>query len=78
MLTTSIVRKGKPDELANVLAMLDTESFGWQERAILTGLSIQGSNRKTKPIQLTSAPKVLTRTNGKIESSRLQALETHV
>ena len=74
MLTTSIVRKGDPDEITRLLAMLD-DSFGWQEKAILTAMSIQGSNRKMKPIQLTSAPEVLTRTNSKIEPSRLRALE---
>jgi mono/diheme cytochrome c family protein/glucose/arabinose dehydrogenase len=76
MLTTSIVRNGDAAELTNLLAMLDTETFGWQEKAILTGMSIQGSHRKIKPVVLESAPKVFTRKNNKIEPSRLQALAT--
>lgn len=75
MLTTSIVRKGNPSELTSLLTMLDKESFGWQERAILTAMSIQGSNSKLKPIRLTSVPNVIAKPNSKIESSRLNALK---
>jgi len=76
MLATSIVRKGNPGELTKLLTMLDTDSFGWQEKAILTGMSIQGSNRKMKPVPLKTAPKLLTRSDKNIEPSRLKVLAT--
>ncbi len=76
MLTTSLIRRRNPTELAALLAKLDKAKapFGWQEKAILTGLSIGGSNGKTKPIQLASAPAILTRPNNPIEPARLQSL----
>ena len=38
----------------------DKDSFGWKEKAVLTGISIQGKNTKIKPIRLRSAPAILT------------------
>ncbi|GAB3253707.1 hypothetical protein GCM10027347_13650 [Larkinella harenae] len=73
MLTTSIVRKRNPAELTALLTLLDKESMGWQEKAVLTSLSIQGSTTK-KPIQLTVAPAILTRANPGIEAFRLASL----
>lgn len=73
MLTTSIARKRNPTELAALLATLDKESLGWQEKAVLTSLSIQGSTTK-KPIQLAAAPAILTRANSGIEPFRLASL----
>lgn len=76
MLAASIVRKGNPTELASLLSMLDVDkqSLGWQEKAVLTGLSIQGSYGKIKPIRLASAPGILTKSTVEIEPSRLKAL----
>ena len=60
MLTTAIVKKSAPQELAALLAMLppDKNTMGWKERAVLTGISIQGKN-KMKPIRLAAEPKIL-------------------
>jgi len=76
MLITSIVRKRSTAELTALLSMLDVAkgSFGWQEKTILTAMAIQGGNLKMKPVQLASAPGIFTRSDVKIESSRLQAL----
>lgn len=76
MLTTSIIRKGNSAELTSLLSMLDANknSFGWKEKAVLTGISIQGKNAKMKAIRLASAPGILTRKDIKNDSSRLQAL----
>jgi glucose/arabinose dehydrogenase/cytochrome c553 len=73
MLTTSIVRKRNPAELTALLTMLDKESLGWQEKAVLTSLAIQGSTTK-KPIKLAAAPRLLARSDTKIEPSRLADL----
>ncbi|WP_421829133.1 DUF7133 domain-containing protein [Larkinella sp.] len=73
MLTTSIVRKRNPTELADLLNQLDKESLGWQEKAVLTSLSIQGNTTK-KPIRLETAPTLLTHSNTKIEPFRLDGL----
>lgn len=76
MLTTCLVRKRDPAELTALLALLDGNkaSVGWREKAVLTGLSIGGNNAKLKPIRLASAPGILSRANGKMDPSRLQAL----
>ena len=62
MLTTSIVRKRNSAEVASLLSMLNEnkDSFGWKERAVLTGISIQSKNARTKAIPLQSAPPILT------------------
>ncbi|MEO6648086.1 MAG: c-type cytochrome [Chitinophagaceae bacterium] len=76
MLTTSIVRKRDPMELSSLLSMLDVkDSFGWKERAVITGISIQGKNTKMKPVRLASAPQILVRPDIKNEQSRLLTLE---
>ena len=61
MITTSVVRNRNASELASLLSMLDVtkSSFGWKEKAVLTGISIQGKN-KIKPIRLKTAPRILT------------------
>ncbi len=75
MLTTSIVRKKDPAELTSLLSMLDVkDSFGWKEKVVLTGISIQGRNAKMKPVRLPSAPRVLTRPDIKNEHPQLHAL----
>ncbi|MEQ9439616.1 MAG: c-type cytochrome [Cyclobacteriaceae bacterium] len=75
MLTTSIVRKRDPKEMKAMLAMLDVDknSFGWRENAVLTAMTIQGAPG-TKPIQLDSAPAILTQTKGNIDAPQLNAL----
>jgi len=78
MLTTSIVRKRDPAELESLLSILSADNdsiLDWQEKTIITGLSIQGKNRTMKPIRLTSAPGILTRSDIKIDPSHLQTLE---
>jgi mono/diheme cytochrome c family protein/glucose/arabinose dehydrogenase len=60
MLTTAIVKKRDPQELTALLAMLpaDKNAMGWKERAVLTGIAIQGKN-KMKPLRLAVEPKIL-------------------
>ncbi|GAB3736716.1 DUF7133 domain-containing protein [Spirosoma lituiforme] len=76
MLATSVIRKRDPAELTALLAMLNTPNaaLSWQEKAILTSLSIQGSTSKLKPIQLATAPPVLMQSSGKIDPTRLATL----
>ena len=76
MLTTSVIRKGNATELTALLAMLDSdkEALSWQQKTVLTGMSIAAGNRKLKPVKLAAAPRIFTRSATKIDSSRLTAL----
>lgn len=76
VLTTAIIKKRSATELTALLAMLDTgnESLTWQQKSILTGMSILGSSSKLKPIKLAAAPRILTQPNVKIDPSRQTAL----
>ncbi|GAB3884926.1 DUF7133 domain-containing protein [Spirosoma agri] len=78
MLTTSIVRKRNTAELTALLTRLDAkkQALGWQDKTILTGMSIAGTARKLKPIKLASAPAILTAATSPIDSSRLSALSS--
>ncbi|GAB3340171.1 dehydrogenase [Larkinella ripae] len=73
MLTTSVVRKRNPAELTALLTRLEQPTLGWQEKAVLTSLSIQGSTTK-KPVKLPAAPKLLAGANTTIEPARLANL----
>ena len=74
-LTTAIVRKRNPTELATLLSQIDShkQTLGWQDKAILTSMSIAGSG-KMKPIKLTVAPTLLAHENPAIDPSRLSSL----
>lgn len=76
MLTSSIARKREPAELKTLLSMLDIEkrNFGWREKAILTGLSIQGYSGNTKPITLAARPRILQRKDLGIPQSQADGL----
>jgi mono/diheme cytochrome c family protein/glucose/arabinose dehydrogenase len=76
MLTTSVIRKRNPTELAALLNRLNANktALNWQEKAILTSLSIQGSTSKLKPVKLASAPKILTQPTDQITPDRLAVL----
>ncbi|MFD2936717.1 PVC-type heme-binding CxxCH protein [Spirosoma flavum] len=76
MLTTSIIRKRNPSELASLLTLLNAnkEALSWQQKAVLTSLTIQGSNSKLKPVKLIAAPTILTQPAGKIDAARLAVL----
>ena len=76
MLTTAIVHKRNPAELTALLTKLDTQkgTLGWAEKAVLTGMSMGGSTGKLKPVELASAPRILTSASGTIEASRLTGL----
>ena len=77
MLTTAIVRKRDPAELTALLALLDkANAWGGREKAVLSGLTIGAGAGKQKPVQLAAAPRFLTGSAGKIEPSRLTALQT--
>jgi mono/diheme cytochrome c family protein len=76
MLTTSIVRKRDPGELSLLLSMLDVkDSFGWKQKAVLTGISILGKNKEMKPVRLRSAPSILARNDLKNERALLEPLK---
>jgi mono/diheme cytochrome c family protein/glucose/arabinose dehydrogenase len=76
MLTTAIVRKRDATELTQLLALLDANkgTFGWKEKAVLTGMSMGGGNSKAEPVKLSTAPAILSRTDLGLEPSRLTAL----
>jgi mono/diheme cytochrome c family protein len=76
MLTTAIIRKGAATELTELLALLDVkkESFGWKQKAILTGMSMGAGNNKKEPVKLASAPGILSRNDLGIDPSRLANL----
>ena len=76
MLTGSIVRKRDPAELKQLLAKLNVDKavFGWREKSILTGMSIQGYAGKVKPIPLAGEPEILLRKDLEIPLSQLQGL----
>ncbi|GEO04370.1 dehydrogenase [Adhaeribacter aerolatus] len=79
MLATAIIRKHESAELASLLALLEQPDqnkkayFGWQHKAVLTGLSMGGLN-KQEPMQLTSAPAIFKQAAGKLDASRLAAV----
>lgn len=75
MLTTAIVRRRNPAELSALLARLDAgKDADWQAKAITTGIAIQGSSGKIKPVKLASAPHLLTQSSARIDPSRLTIL----
>ena len=61
MLTTAIIHKRDATELTALLALLDVDkkALGWQHKAVLTAMSIQGKNSKLKPVRLAAAPGLL-------------------
>lgn len=75
-LTSCVVRKRDPAEVKRLLAMLEVPraSFGWREKTILTGMSIQGFAGKTKPLRLTAEPRILKRNDIVVPASQLQGL----
>lgn len=75
-LTSAIVRKRDAGELSTLLAMLDVEegAFGWREKAILTGMSIQGYGGKVAPVRMRSEPRIFRRADLNIPASQLEGL----
>lgn len=75
-LTSAVVRKRDPSELKALLAMInvDRPSFGWQEKAMLTGMSIQGYTGSIAPVRLASQPRILDRKDLGIPESQLEGL----
>ena len=76
MLTASIIRKRDVTEISSLLSMLSAskDSFGWKEKAVLTGISIQSKNVATKSIRLQSAPTILKHRDVIYHPSRLRDL----
>jgi mono/diheme cytochrome c family protein len=76
MLTSCVVRKADATEVRGLLTMLDTPKgkFGWHEKTILTGMSIQGYAGKVKPLKLVSQPRILKRSDIDVPESQLQGL----
>jgi mono/diheme cytochrome c family protein len=75
-LTSAIVRKGDLQEIKGLLSRLDVSKhdFEWREKAILTGMSIQGYTGKIKPIRLAAAPRILNRKDLDLPASNLQGI----
>lgn len=75
-LTNAVVRKRDPSELRSLLAMIsvDRSAFGWREKALLTGMSIQGYTGRIAPVKLASQPGILSRKDLGIPASQLEGL----
>jgi mono/diheme cytochrome c family protein/glucose/arabinose dehydrogenase len=75
MLSTAVVRKRDPAELTALLRLLENETtrLGWQEMAVLNGMAIQAASGKGKPVVLTAAPALFSRT-AEVGAARLAAL----
>jgi mono/diheme cytochrome c family protein len=78
MLTSCVVRRGKPADMKTLLSILDKNQsvFGWRERAILTGLSIHANNKKLKRVKLPAAPQIFQRNDLGISPDRLASVAT--
>jgi mono/diheme cytochrome c family protein len=74
MLATAVLRKGNANELNALLALLNKNNVGWQEKTILTAISVQGNNSKRKPIRLASEPKILARKDVNLSPSHQKAI----
>ncbi|WP_377068764.1 DUF7133 domain-containing protein [Negadavirga shengliensis] len=76
MISTAVAKKGEPTELKRLLAALDVNkaSFGWQQQAILTGMSMHGITKDHIPVTLDSAPGLLSQDDLNIDPRKLQAL----
>ncbi|MBO0948876.1 DUF7133 domain-containing protein [Fibrella forsythiae] len=63
MLTTALIRKHDRAELTALLALLDVDkkAVGWQHKAVLTALSVQGKSANQMPVKLSAAPALLFR-----------------
>ena len=77
MLTTAVIHKRDVDELPSLLTLLQTDhsSLGWKEKAVLSGLVIQGSGN-FKPIRLQKAPSLLSKPNGQMDARQLAVLSS--
>ncbi len=73
MLTTAIVKKRDPKEVATLLAMIGTGHPGWKEKAIVTALTVQARSA-TIPIPLEKPPALLTTQQNTVERSQLLLL----
>jgi mono/diheme cytochrome c family protein len=76
MLTSAIIRKRETTELTELLTLLDVkkEFSGWRQKAVLTAMSIAGTNTKAQPIRLATAPGILNRSGYEKEPSYQAAL----
>ncbi len=79
MLTTAIVRKRDPAELTTLLALVDHEDtlLDWQQQAVLNGLVVPTAIQDhQEPIRLASAPTILIRPEGSLDTVGRVALAT--
>ena len=75
MLTTAIVRQRDSAELTALLSLVDQEeAWGWQEKAVFTGLSNPATQENREPVRLAAAPSILTQERKTMEASRRSAL----
>jgi mono/diheme cytochrome c family protein/glucose/arabinose dehydrogenase len=74
-LTAAIVNKGDSGELLALLSDLNTsQNFGWQEKAIASGLVVKGTQEKNQPVKLASAPDLLTQNHAEITPVQQKAI----
>lgn len=75
-LTAAIMRKGDPRELESLLKRLDVQEayFGWQEKAILTGMVVQANAGNLPVVKLASAPGLFARATHWADSARVSIL----
>ena len=76
-LTASIVKKRDPEELKNLMELIDNDSLGWAYRAIVAGLSIHDTPRDSDKIPLETVPGIFTTTfNDEELISRISRVST--
>ena len=75
-LTSAIISKGDSQEVADLLAMMDSDDLTWKERVVLTGMAIQGqAPSKANRIALTSAPALLQRVDLPVDENRVLSIK---
>ncbi len=76
-LTASIVKKRDPEELKNLMELIDNDVLGWAYRAIVAGLSIHDTPRDSDKIPLETIPGIFTTTFNDDElNSRISRVST--
>ncbi len=77
MLTAAIVKKADGNEIKQLLALADSQEFGWKEQAVLSSLAIQSGNLPEKGmVKFASEPSIFQRADIPLESSRVEMLKS--
>ncbi|MEM9674400.1 MAG: c-type cytochrome [Bacteroidota bacterium] len=74
-LTAAIVNKGDSGELLALLSDLNNDQdFGWQQKAIASGLVVKGTQEKNQPVSLDRPPVLLTQNHSEITPVQQKAI----